>query len=342
MNAFLRYASIPGMLGLGAVSAIQAQITGRLASALGGGFQGGSIAALWGFASAFVVVTIVVFSSRRLRAGMSTMIDGFRSRRLPRTLFLGGLFGSLVVASQAFTVAAIGVALFTVAFVAGQTGSALVVDKMGLGPAGSQPMSKQRIVAVVITLIAVVVGASGRFGAGGLAGFGVALVLVAFLGGLSNSFQQALNGRVAALGSIWTATWNHFLVGTMVLAILVGLSRIGADPLPPLPAFGEFWWLYITGLLGVIFIWGNTSFVRVHGVLVLSLCVLAGQVTTAILIDFLSAEPHGDTATVVGAILTMVGVIIALAARRVPKGLDEQKAGPAGPATKAQRRRTRR
>lgn len=328
MTAFLRFLSIPGMIGLGAVVAFQAEITGRLAAALGGGFQGGALAALWSFGSGFMVVTILVFTSRRLRAGMRTMIASFRRRTIPRFFFLGGLFGAFVVASQAFTVPVIGVALFTVAFVAGQTGSALPIDGVGLGPAGRQPVTTQRIVAAGITIVAVVVGVSGRLGDSSFTGLGIAMLAVAFLGGVGNSFQQVMNGRVAVLGSTWTATWNHFLVGTTVLAVLVGFSRIGADPIPALPAPSEFWWLYITGLLGIVFIWGNTSFVRVHGVLVLSLCVIAGQVTTAVLLDLLSADGHGDATTIVGAVLTVAGVVTALAARRAVRDLESGRNAP--------------
>lgn len=318
MSALLRALSIPGMLGVGALVAIQAQLTGSLAAALGGGFGGGSLAALWSFGSGFVLVSLIVFLSPARRAGVRRMFAGARQRVLPRWFFLGGLLGALLVAAQSFAVPVIGVALMTVAFVAGQTGSALAVDRLGIGPAGVQPLSRSRIVAAVITVLAVVLGVSGRLGTGALTGAGLALVLMAVLAGVGSSFQQGMNGRVAGLGGPWAATWNNFLVGTIVLAVLVGLSRIGAEPLPPPPAVAQNWWLYLAGVLGMVFIWANASLVRIHGVLILSLCVIAGQVSTATVLDVVRPDGYAGPFTIVGAALTVVGVVIALAARNQP------------------------
>lgn len=318
MSGLLRALSIPAMLGVGALVAIQAQITGNLAEALGGGFGGGSIAALWSFGSGFALVSLIVFLSPTRRAGLSRLFAGLRERALPRWFFFGGLLGALLVSAQSFAVPIIGVALMTVAFVAGQTGSALAVDRLGIGPAGVQPLTRRRIVAAVLTVLAVLLGVSGRMGTDSLTAAGILLVLMAFLAGVGSSFQQGMNGRVAGLGGSWAATWNNFLVGTIVLAILVGLSRIGAAPLPPLPPFAQNWWLYGAGALGMVFIWANASLVRIHGVLILSLCVIAGQVTTATVLDVVNPAGHAGPSTILGAGLTIVGVVIALAARNQP------------------------
>lgn len=306
------------MLGLGALVAVQAQITGGLADALGGGIDGGALAALWSFGSGFVFTSIIVFLSPRKRAGLRALFAGLRTRRLPPWYFLGGVLGALLVASQSFAVPVIGVALFTVAFVAGQTGSALVVDRLGVGPAGVQALTRPRIIAAVITVIAVLIGVSGRLGTGSLVGAGVLFVLLTFMAGAGTSFQQGMNGRVAGLGGPWPATWNNFLVGTSVLAILTALSRIGAEPFPALPNFADNWWLFTAGALGMLFIWANATLVRIHGVLILSLCVIAGQVITATILDLTSSAGYGGTYTVIGAALTVVGVVIALAARNQP------------------------
>ena len=56
----------------------------------------------------------------------------------------GGLGGAMYVASQSITVATLGVALFTVCIVAGQTGNSLLVDRLGLGPRRRRTRSRPR------------------------------------------------------------------------------------------------------------------------------------------------------------------------------------------------------
>lgn len=309
--------SVPAMLAAGAVLAVQAQITGTLATGLGGGFHGGILAAAWSFGSGLVIVSVVVLASADRRAGVRRLFGSVRSATLPRWYFLGGALGSVLVASQALAVPVVGVALFTVAVVAGQTGSALGVDHVGIGPAGRQPVTRPRTLAAALTLVAVVLGVWERLeGSGALAGLALFMVLLPLVAGAMGSVQQAVNGRVAGLVGPWVATWNNFVVGSVVLVSIAACSRIGAEPLPPLPPLADGWWLYLAGALGVLFVWANAVLVRVHGVLVLAVCVIAGQVVTATAVDLLGGHPTAGVGTIVGAALTLVGVSVAILAQR--------------------------
>ena len=61
----------------------------------------------------------------------------------------------------------LGVALFTVATVTGQTLSGLLVDRLGIGPAGKKSITGIRVLGSVLTIAAVAWAVSPRFGGAG-------------------------------------------------------------------------------------------------------------------------------------------------------------------------------
>ena len=77
---------------------------------------------------------------------------------------LGGACGALLVATQGLTVGTLGVAVFIVAVVAGQSVSSLLVDRAGIGPAGPQPVTVPRLVGAALTVVAVLLAVGDRLG----------------------------------------------------------------------------------------------------------------------------------------------------------------------------------
>ena len=61
-----------------------------------------------------------------------------------------------MVLTQGLTVAVIGIALFTVALVTGQSLSGLLVDRLGISPAGKKPITGIRVISAVLTIAAVI------------------------------------------------------------------------------------------------------------------------------------------------------------------------------------------
>jgi transporter family-2 protein len=215
------------------------------------------------------------------------------------------------VTTQGVTVGTIGVALFSVAVTAGQSSSSLLVDHLGIGPSGHQPLSVPRAVAATFAVAAVMLAAGERL----VATFSVETLIFAILpltAGAGAAVQLALNGRLAAIGGGWAATYNNFVVGMAALLIAFAASLLANGRLDDLPAT---WWLYTGGLLGVTLIWLAAVLVKVHGVLVLGLCLIAGQVICAELIELLGPSPHVGIVGVVAGALTVVGVLVALLLR---------------------------
>ena len=305
----VRIASIPAMFLAGALIAVQAQVNSRLATALGGTASAGLTAAVLAFGSGLVLVTVITLSSRSRREGIGSLREALRTGALPRIVLIGGLSGAFLVAAQGLTVATIGVALFSVAVTAGQSSSSLAVDHAGLGPGGHRPWSLPRGVAAAFAVIAVALAAGERL----VESFSLAtagLAVLPLLAGACMAVQAAFNGRVSAVAGPWVSSLNNFVIGFIGL-VAVWLVALAIDHhLEPLP--GQ-WWMYVGGVLGLSFIWVSAALVRVHGVLVLGLCVIAGQVITALVIELvINPSSHVGPVGVAAGALTVVGVLVAL------------------------------
>ncbi|MEV8017577.1 DMT family transporter [Streptomyces sp. NPDC086554] len=284
----------------GTLISLQARITGELAAGLGGdGFAAAAIS----FGSGFAVLALGLLVLRKPRRGAGLVLSDVRSGRLKWWQVLGGFGGAAFVLTQGLTVGALGVALFTVAIVAGQVTGGLLFDRMGLGPAGPQRPTRRRVVGAVLVLAAVGLSMADKLGGG----FPYAMLLLPLVAGICVSWQQAVNGHVKnAAGSAYAGTFFNFLAGTgalsavfLVHAVATGLpSRLPAEP-----------YLYLGGLVGISFITIAVATVQKLGVLVLGLCTITGQLAGSLALDLLL--PHGDTQVTAA---TVAGVVLALAA----------------------------
>lgn len=303
---------MPIMLGAGGLVAVQSQINGQLAHELGTGPRAGFAAAVISFLTGLIVLLVAVTSQPRHRARVRELALAVRARELRPIELLGGLFGAFLVATQGLTVATIGVALFSVAITAGQSCSALVVDKIGLGPGGAQPINPPRLVAAIFAVCAVVL-ASGSQLVDHFSWQIALFTLLPFLAGAGTSVQAAINGRISRVADPLVTTLNNFAVGTVGLLVAFALSLLADGSLHGLPGS---WWLYLGGLIGMTFIWLSALLVHVHGVLVLGLSMIAGQVIGAEIIEAVVDGTAPGAAGIGAAALTVVGVVIALVMRR--------------------------
>jgi bacterial/archaeal transporter family-2 protein len=299
---------------LGGMVAVQAHLNGRLASELGAGLTGAALTSLISFGSGFVLLCLLCGLTRSGRDGLRRIAVATRAGRLPPWYLLGGLAGALLIVAQSVTVATIGVALFTVVLVAGQVSSAMLVDRIGLGPSGTSPVTTGRAAGAGLAVVAVGLALSERLTGAALLG-SAALLLAALplLAGAGVAWQQAVNGRVSLVGSPFPAAWVNFVVGTGALALFLVSTLGGASELHSPPST---WWLYLGGALGVTFISAAAILVRVLGVLVFGLAAIAGQVIIALAVDLVLTDLAVGPLTFCGAGLTLVGVAIAALASR--------------------------
>lgn len=301
-------AALVAAFGSGTLVALQTRINGELGQRLGDGF----LAAFISFGSGLLLLALGCLVWRPGRRGIARVATALRTREIPWWLVFGGIGGALFVLGQGLTVGLIGVALFTVAVVCGQTVSSLALDHRGLALMPATPATPQRLAGTFLAIVAVAIAVSDRWEPGAP----VWALVIPLLAGLLVGWQQAVNGQVRQVaGSAFTATFGNFLVGTVVLglALAVHVGLTGWDPVFP----GE-WWLYLGGLNGCIFIAAQSVIVRTTGVLLMGLALLAGQLVASVILDVLL--PVDGTAlhvvTVVGTGLVLVAVVIAAIPRR--------------------------
>lgn len=290
----------------GALLAVQSRLNGELGERLGDGV----LAALISFGGGLLVLAAGTVASRRMRDGARRVVAATRAGQLRWWQLCGGASGAYLVACQGLTVGSIGVAVFTVAAVAGQAASGLVVDRLGLGPAGHQPVTVTRVVSAVAAVAAVVVAVSDRLAAPTALG----LAALPLLAGFALSWQQAVNGRVAvaARGPLPAALVN-FTAGTAVL-VAASAAVLAARGLPA--TFPPQAWLYGGGLLGIPVIALAAVVVRWIGVLLLGLATVAGQIVTALALDVLSpAAGRPAAVTVIGCLLALAVVTVSALSR---------------------------
>lgn len=284
--------------------AVQSRINANLSIEVGGG----PIAAAISFGTGLLLAVVIVVSRPAMRASLRDLPQQVRSGGLRWWQLLGGLGGAWLVTTQGIVVVAVGVTIFTVGVVAGQVAGSLVVDRLGLSPAGHLGVTARRAVAAAVALAAVIV-ATARPGETQVAFSWV--VLLAVSAGVGISVQQAINGRVSAVtGQPMTATVVNFVVGfSGLLVVVVVLLVTGALTFSHWPSQ---WFLYLGGPIGVLFIALAAWAVRGLGVLVFGLLTIAGQLSGSVLVDL--ATP--GLATLgwlqwIGLLLIAVAVVLA-------------------------------
>jgi transporter family-2 protein len=293
---------------LAAVGGMALAVQGRINGQLGHELHDGLFAALISFSVGSLLLLTVLPILPAARAGVGRLRKGLRDQRIRPWQLLGGTCGAFIVTSQGITVAHLGVAVFTVAVVAGQILSSLPVDRAGLGPGGPQPITLPRAAGASLAVVAVIVSVldHGTVNSSG----GLWWAVLPAVAGCGLAWQTAVNGQVRKTAdNVLVPTVVNFLVGTsaLLVAAVVDVIIRGLPATPP----GQ-WWLYIGGPLGIVAIMTAVTAVRVTGVLLLGMASVSGQLIGAVLLDvFVPTAGDLATTTLVGIGLTLVAVGIA-------------------------------
>ncbi|PZW04147.1 transporter family-2 protein [Micromonospora phaseoli] len=300
----------------GTASAAQGAVNAELGQRVGNATLGAVVNNLGG--TLLILVGLLVLPS--MRSGLGAL----RRARLPWWSYLGGAGGAAIVVLAAYAVPVLGVAVFTIAQVAGGSLGGLASDRAGLAPVGRLPLTAPRVAGALLGVAAVALAQAGR-PVGDLA---VGVLLLAVAGGVGVALQAALNGRISAAGSAAAGVAVNFAVSTPLVLLVAALA--GAFSGPPV-SWPAGWHLYTGGLLGVGIVASLVVGVRAAGVLRTGLALVGGQLAGALLLDVLL--PHAPTArlpVLVGALLTLLAVLVAGRSPRSPATADVGVA-PGGP-----------
>jgi transporter family-2 protein len=288
----------------GAMIALQARANGELSHRLDNGLQ----AALISFSSGLLIILIITPFSRQIKEGIRNLRSAVAHKEIARWKLFAGALGGSFVAIQTQIVPLIGVAIYSVASIAGQTAMSLVVDRIGLTGGGKKLISPRRVIAAVLTVIAVLVSVWDRIEADNLS---IVAVTAGVIAGAVVGIQRALNGQINEHShQSFTTSLLNFIMGTSFLSILIlGGLLLGKSHLTPLPA-GP-WWIYTGGVIGVIYIAFTSTIVQHLGVLTFTLFSVGGQLTGSLIIDLVSPTKGVSVSAylVAGLAMTYVGVI---------------------------------
>ena len=288
----------------GALIALQARANGELSHRLDNGLQ----AALVSFSSGLLIILLITPFGSHIKEGIRNLRAAISRKEIARWKLFAGALGGSFVAIQTQIVPLIGVAIYSVASIAGQTAMSLVVDRIGLTGGGKKLISPRRVIAAVLTVLAVLVSVWDRIDANNLSMLAVAAGCIA---GAVVGVQRALNGQINEHShQSFTTSLLNFITGTtfLVILILIGVV-IGKNDLSPLPA-GP-WWIYTGGVIGVIYIAFTSTIVQHLGVLTFTLFSVGGQLAASLVIDLVSPTDGVSVSAylVTGLAMTYVGVI---------------------------------
>ena len=289
----------------GVMIALQARANGELSYLLDNAPQ----AALVSFSSGLFFITIYAIFSPKIKEGIKRLRSAVRSGEIPKIRLLAGSLGGAFVALQTSVVPLIGVALYSVASIAGQSAVSLLVDRIGLTGGGVKLISPRRIAAAFITVIAVLVSVIDKLEADN---FQLFALLLAVIAGALVGVQRALNGQINEHSqNSYTTSLLNFITGTSFLTlfiiILIALGRVELQPLPIGP-----WWIYTGGVIGVIYIAATSLIVQHLGVLTFTLFSVGGQLIASLLLDIYSPTQGVSVSwyLVSGIAMTYIGVLV--------------------------------
>jgi transporter family-2 protein len=289
----------------GVMIALQARANGELSSRLDNGVQ----AALISFGSGLAIIAVIALFSPAIKSGVRNLKGAVSSGEIPTWTLFAGALGGTFVAIQTHVVPVIGVAIYSVASIAGQTAASLLVDRLGITGGGKKRITFRRTAAALFTVFAVFISVLDRIEASDLALFAVFLAGVA---GAVVGVQRALNGQINEHShQSYTTSLLNFFMGTSFLSIFLFLLIIFGDTgLSPLPA-GP-WWIYTGGVIGVIYIAFTSKIVQHLGVLTFTLFSVGGNLLGSLLIDLISPTEGVRVSwyLVTGIAMTYLGVIV--------------------------------
>lgn len=289
----------------GILISLQARANGELSLRLNNSLQ----AAFISFGSGLILIAIISVFNPTIKSGVRRLRAAVAAKEIaPWTLFAGALGGTFV-AVQTQIVPLIGVAIYSVASIAGQGATSLIVDRIGLTGGGKKAITPRRIAAAFVTVLAVLISVLDRIEAKDLS-----LIAVFFAGfaGAIVGVQRAMNGLINEHSQqSFTTSLLNFIMGTttlgIVLLIAVAIGKVEFVALPAGP-----WWIYTGGVIGVIYIAFTSTIVQYLGVLTFTIFSTGGQLIGALFIDLISPTKGVSVSAylISGIVMTFLGVLV--------------------------------
>ena len=285
--------------------ALQARANGELSHRMGNPVE----AALVSFGSGLIIISLISFFNPAIKTGMRNLKSAVANNQIPIWTLFAGMLGGSFVAVQTQIVPIIGVAIYSVASIAGQTAASLIVDRIGLTGGGKKHITFRRVAAAGVTVLAVLISVLDRIDAQNLS---ILAVIFGCFAGAIVGVQRALNGQInESSNQSFATSWLNFIMGTtflvifLTIGVLINRAEVVALPAGP-------WWMYTGGTIGVIYIAFTSTIVQHLGVLTFTLISVGGQLVGSLLIDLYSPTQGVQISAylVTGILMTYLGVVV--------------------------------
>lgn len=288
----------------GILVSVQSRANGELAFRLNNSLEAACIS----FGSGLVVLMVITYFHEGIKSGLRNVFRAVDDRAIARWRLFGGALGGVVIAFQTHVVPLIGVAVYSVTVISGQTAMSLAVDRLGLTGGGKRHISARRITAAALTVLAVLISVWDRLDTKALS---IVAVVLGIASGAIIGVQRALNGQVNEhSGQSFATTFLNFVTGTALLLVIffsaIATHHAHLDPLKWSP-----WWMYLGGVTGVVYIAFASTVVQHLGVLTFTLFSIGGQLVGSLAFDLFlpSKGVHVGIYLVTGILMTYIGVL---------------------------------
>ena len=286
----------------GLVLPIQTLVNTRLRASTGTPFSSSMISFAVGTVTLLIVATAVT-------GGNYGIAQAFNE---PLWIWFGGLLGVVALTGNILLFPHLGAVQTVVLPIAGQVIMGLIVDHFGLFESPQSSLTAVRAIGAIIVLIGVIAVVATPSAATSSEDSATALWLwrlAGFIFGCFTASQSAINGHLGQVtGSPVSAALVSFAVGVTALVIvnvvLRWRPRIERPEGKPNP-----WWMWIGGVLGALFIFGNAALVPQIGTGLTVVAGLLGSMLGSLIIDRVSGAPI-KSRQVLGIALLLTGVVL--------------------------------
>lgn len=286
----------------GLVLPIQTLVNTRLRASTGTPFSSSMISFAVGTVTLLIVATAVT-------GGNYGIAQAFNE---PLWIWFGGLLGVVALTGNILLFPHLGAVQTVVLPIAGQVIMGLIVDHFGLFESPQSSLTAVRAIGAIIVLIGVIAVVATPSAATSSEDSATALWLwrlAGFIFGCFTASQSAINGHLGQVtGSPVSAALVSFAVGVTALVIvnivLRWRPRIERPEGKPNP-----WWMWVGGVLGALFIFGNAALVPQIGTGLTVVAGLLGSMLGSLIIDRVSGAPI-KSRQVLGIALLLTGVVL--------------------------------
>ena len=286
----------------GLVLPIQTLVNTRLRASTGTPFSSSMISFAVGTVTLLIVATAVT-------GGNYGIAQAFNE---PLWIWFGGLLGVVALTGNILLYPHLGAVQTVVLPIAGQVIMGLIVDHFGLFESPQSSLTALRAIGAIIVLVGVIAVVATPSAATSSEDSATALWLwrlAGFIFGCFTASQSAINGHLGQVtGSPVSAALVSFAVGVTALVIvnivLRWRPRIERPEGKPNP-----WWMWIGGVLGALFIFGNAALVPQIGTGLTVVAGLLGSMLGSLIIDRVSGAPI-KSRQVLGIALLLTGVVL--------------------------------